>query len=278
MRFKMPLRKTGKIIPSYKQGFGTYGESNDPGLWKNIIGAWTPFLGPTGDTLRDHSRKLNHGSITSATWASGGLVFNGIDGLVDLPNVSSLRPTGSFTVSATINTDGSPGVQTIFASYSENPNVAGIAFQLNSSERLRGLIGNNSGSFALVVGSVVISGRTDVILRYDGSTISVWVDGELDTSAAWTNGAAYTGDNRILIGAQSTNGVTLINEFAGIIESVILQNHAPKATEIKEFDPHEMFRRPSPVKYLSPVAAAAPFFFLHKQNPGIREGARFGLR
>ena len=57
---------TPQHTPSYKQGFArNAAESENPGLWKGLAGAWFPSLGPTGATLRDISGRKNHGTLTN---------------------------------------------------------------------------------------------------------------------------------------------------------------------------------------------------------------------
>jgi len=53
-------------LPSFKTGFArSAGESANPSLWKGLVGAWVPALGPTGTTLRDVSGRQNDGTLTS---------------------------------------------------------------------------------------------------------------------------------------------------------------------------------------------------------------------
>ena len=50
--------------PSFSSGFArSAGESAHTGLWKGLVGAWVPALGPTGETLRDVSGHHNHGTL-----------------------------------------------------------------------------------------------------------------------------------------------------------------------------------------------------------------------
>ena len=57
--------------PSYKAGYAkNAGESENPHLWKGLVGAWMPSLGVTGDTLRDVSGNGNDGTLTNMDAAS----------------------------------------------------------------------------------------------------------------------------------------------------------------------------------------------------------------
>ena len=50
--------------PSW-QDFATHDESAYPQLWDGVIGAWCPFLGPTGRRQHDLSRSMNWQDATS---------------------------------------------------------------------------------------------------------------------------------------------------------------------------------------------------------------------
>jgi len=90
--------------PSYHQGFArSASESQYPGEWRGLIGAWIPSLGPTGDTLYDWSGfNDNDGALTSmdpaTDWVISGnprlpgyaLDFDGADDRVILGSDASI--------------------------------------------------------------------------------------------------------------------------------------------------------------------------------------------
>ena len=54
------------IIPTYQTGFARHAaESRAPDLWRGLVAAYLPFLGPTGLTLRDWSGYQHHGTLTN---------------------------------------------------------------------------------------------------------------------------------------------------------------------------------------------------------------------
>ena len=60
-------------LPSYHQGFARHaGESAHPGLWRGLVGAWVPALGPTGaSTIKDVSVYRHDAtgvSLTDTSW------------------------------------------------------------------------------------------------------------------------------------------------------------------------------------------------------------------
>lgn len=85
-------------------------ESRFPQLWRGLVGAWAPCLGPTGATLRDWSGRANHGTLTSmdpgTDWVlSGGnraLDVDATDDLIDCGSGQSLDDLPQLTASAWI--------------------------------------------------------------------------------------------------------------------------------------------------------------------------------
>ena len=71
--------------PSYAGGFASPERGLiDRSLWDGVVGAWCPSLGATGLTVRDHSGRGNHGTVTGMTaaeaWADpAGMTFDGTD-------------------------------------------------------------------------------------------------------------------------------------------------------------------------------------------------------
>lgn len=95
------------IRPSWKNGFARCAaESANPNLWKGLVGAWYPSLGPTGLTLRDVSGWHNHGTLTNmdpatdwvATEMGWALDFDGDDDKIPFDQTITLP--GDFTIIA----------------------------------------------------------------------------------------------------------------------------------------------------------------------------------
>lgn len=85
--------------PSYKASYAkNAGESENPHLWKGLVGAWMPSLGVTGETLRDVSGNGNHGTLTNmdaatdwvATSKGLALDFDGVDDVADIASPPSI--------------------------------------------------------------------------------------------------------------------------------------------------------------------------------------------
>lgn len=57
------------ITPSYEH-YGTHDSSAYPELWEECVGAWCPWIGPTGYSVVDFSGSGKHGTITYTTPAA----------------------------------------------------------------------------------------------------------------------------------------------------------------------------------------------------------------
>ena len=95
---------------TYKQGIArSANESAYPKLWKDLAGAWSPVLGPTGLTLFDVSGNNNHGTLTNMSadldWTAGEkgyqLDFVGTDDFIQFEASSATKvlevTTGDFS-------------------------------------------------------------------------------------------------------------------------------------------------------------------------------------
>jgi len=101
------LIRISSIRPSHQTGFArSAGKSAYPGLWRGLVGAWVPALGPTGGTLVDVSGFGNHGDVTTTMdpatdWTIGNnprvpgyaLDFDGVDQEIDFGS-SALLTSG----------------------------------------------------------------------------------------------------------------------------------------------------------------------------------------
>lgn len=59
------------------QHYATHDESDFPHLWRGVVGAWAPCLGPSGTRLHDHSGRANWGTLTDRTPVDAWVVQSG---------------------------------------------------------------------------------------------------------------------------------------------------------------------------------------------------------
>lgn len=106
----MPILRSARR-PSYQQGFArSAAESAYPQLWRGLVGAWVPSLGPTGGTLYDWSGYRNHGTLTNmdaaTDWTPGErgwkLDLDGSNDMISIGDVSTLEITSDMTVAAEV--------------------------------------------------------------------------------------------------------------------------------------------------------------------------------
>ncbi len=181
--------------PTWKSGFARSGrESAHPELWKGLVGAWAPGLGPTGlVTLKDVSaRKKNDGVFTATINSSD---FFPDDGryTVDLPGVSSPNINlgtdplltgigiGDFTLLIWINTTTNNS-----DIISNGVSTAGkFLLQIDGSDQAKAHLWTTGGSGITAGTSNIGDGAWHLIgQRVKGTVITVWVDGQEENSAA----------------------------------------------------------------------------------------------
>lgn len=136
----MPV--SNRIVPGYKQGWAVNQVSEFPGLWKGVDGSWSPFLGPTGGKLLDHSNKENHGTLTNGpTWIIGpdryALNFNRADSEYVDTNESALFNYGqlAFAVSFVARRNSIGTIHNFLGKFN-NAGVDGWYIQFRSSNEL----------------------------------------------------------------------------------------------------------------------------------------------
>ena len=159
-----------------------------PGLWRGCVGAWAPCLGPTGLTLRDWSGLKNHGTLTNGpTWSPSigkhSVRCDGTNDYILIPYSPQLetRTAYSYVVDCVYF-----GGQSDAMFYGKNAsggyyNTFGI---VPASRRL--VVYKDNAFHMLSNGSVTIGKRSVVALTFDGSTLSMWIDGVIDKSQSST--------------------------------------------------------------------------------------------
>lgn len=161
---------------------------------------------------------------------------------------ASMKPTGNFTVELWMRKSTGPSPDTMFQSYSQNSFlISGIRFELNTGSKLFGLIGRGIAggegvNWVQVVGATSVTDGNwhHVALVNDGSTLSVYLDGVLDGSTAWTFGPGYQSTNYCIIGAESDTGP--INQFYdGDLDDVRFWSTARTLTQLNTYKNQQLY-------------------------------------
>jgi hypothetical protein len=187
---------TGKqdYLPGFGQGFACCAaESEYPDLRNGLVGAWIPTFGPTGTALPDFSPNRNFSPITgNPTWAPGGITWAS----TLYAQCSQPLNVQQFTILADIlptNLSGGVVSQHVICqpvSTSWGGPYARYALRIETSTRGSRLLvgwvqdGNPTQNYAVGATSLTAGVRYCVALRYDGSELSVWINGVVDGCTA----------------------------------------------------------------------------------------------
>jgi hypothetical protein len=200
-----------------------------------LVGFWKLNEG-SASTAADSSGNNPHGTIAGdPAWVAGptgyALKFDGDGDYVDLGNDPSLNITNQITVAAWINVDtfdcewqaiitkgdGSWRLQ-------RNGTQGSIEFACTGAFVPNALVGSLFGT------ANVNDGRWHHITgTYDGSTICLYVDGELDVSSE-ADGLIEVNDYNLFIGA---NAEKSNRNFKGSIDDVRVYSYALSAEEVQ---------------------------------------------
>ena len=203
-----------------------------PDLDRGIVGHWT-FDESKGSIARDVSGHGNHGSVKGgAKWTKGivggALEFDGTDDFVVIPNESQFDITGSITVSAWIRLGSFSKPWQAIATKGDRAWRLHRANRRRSvgfacSDLSRGEVGDLLGSHDVADGK-----WHHVAGVLDGNTMSIFVDGALDASAASSPNISGN-DYAVLIGANAHARGRL---FHGLIDDVRIYDRALSVSEL----------------------------------------------
>ena len=203
-------------------------------LADGLVAAYS-FDQGAGTTLNDISGNGNHGSLTGATWTTGGrfggaLTFNGTSNLVTVADAASLDLTTGMTQEAWVRPSALGG-EWRTAIIKERP--GGLAYSLYAhgtdatnvpmAEVTIGGARTVAGSSALPIGI-----WTHIATTYDGATLRFFVNGVQVDQRAQT-GAITTSTSPLRIGGNSVWG----EYFAGQIDEVRIYDRALTAAEVQ---------------------------------------------
>lgn len=241
--------------PSWKQGFArSASESAYPNLWKGLVGAWAPFLGPTGLTLHDVSGRYNHGTLTNGpTWVGspggGALSFDGSNDYV--------------TITETFGASTAQPLSVLWRSRCRiaNPTAEGIFYIPGNGAKFYGYHWDIDGQNGLWVrargvireldGDIVQGDWHDFAAVWDSSDLTLYLDG-IPQSASGDGGSDP-------IGSSTTLGRAHESFYGAIdLEYTLIYSRALTPNEIQHLyvDPY-CWVRPRSRIWAAEVAVAA---------------------
>jgi hypothetical protein len=283
------------MIPTYGTGFArTAADSEAPELWRGLIGAWLPFLGPTGDTLHDWGGGKFSGTLTSmelaADWVvdDGGyaLAFDGSAEYVNIPDTAKLRPGESeWSISLWFWAANATQVGPIMCKRLNSSPYNQLNFEVGTITTSGGTTASKklsvvqleswSGATRFhVTDDDVVDGNWHhaVLVRPTSGAPSVYVDGEdMAMTQIQANGSepmdiSNTSPWRI----GSDNGAQY---FGGRVSAVLMYDRCLTAVEVQSLyiDRFSMWRERAPVFGIVAAAGVSIPVFIHhyKQAGGL---------
>ena len=224
--YPLTLTAANGVLPNATQSFTLTVTQATPGL----VAAYA-FNEGTGTTVNDSSGNGNNGTITNATWTTSGkygdgLVFNGTNALVTIPDAASLHLTTGMTLEAWVNPSS---VTSTFRDviYKGNDNYWLEATSVYSGEPAAGATLGSSDVATYGTAALATSTWTFLTETYNGSTLALYVNGKQVSSLAQT-GNILTSTNPLQIGGDSIYG----QYFQGMIDEVRVYNVALTAAQI----------------------------------------------
>ncbi|MEI6327256.1 MAG: LamG-like jellyroll fold domain-containing protein [Candidatus Roizmanbacteria bacterium] len=203
----------------------------------------------TGTTSLDDTVYANNGTLTnSPTWTSGylgsGILFDGVDDYVDVPNSTSLNPT-VVTLTAWFNATSLGG--SFPPLVKKSTATGGYSLEFN---------GTSLSMWAYIAGawrqSPVYTATTGVWTHvagtYDGTTLRLYVNGtQVGTGTAISGTIASPSANSLRIGSSPSEAGRY---FTGKIDDVRVYNRALTSTEIGQIK--------APAPSITPTASTTP--------------------
>jgi len=190
----------------------------------------TPSIVVTPTTNVGYTVTGSDGTCTNTVAVSiqgAALNFDGVDDNVSIPNNAVFNITDAITIESWIKTTGSPTNEQYIVTKNENSyyvalNVAGAVGQA-------GFYLDGVSSSWLYTNSNTLNDNNwhHIACTYDGSTMSIYVDGVLDNSIAIT-GTINTGIDNVYLGCRDNNQF-----FQGSMDEFRIWNRALCAVEIQ---------------------------------------------
>lgn len=246
------------IIPTYRQGFARYAaESEAPELWEGVVGAWLPFLGPTGSTLRDCSGLGRHGTLANmdlaTAWVTdvdawGNAIYTiGFDGDNDSILIPGWEPSNplagqsacTFSVWLRPDFDQTYGTEVYILEKNQRPR---FVFSPAIDDFTLVIFTGGSQRWLATTGLTWNSGEWHNLTGiYNGSTWASYWDGKFETSMAATGTIDDNPSYNLRIGSFHDG----TSPWLGSLGQVTIYKRALSDSERWQsyIDPYAMWRR-----------------------------------
>jgi chitodextrinase len=190
-------------------------------------------LDQNGSTVADASGNGNTGTVSGATWTSGGKFggaysFNGSSSYIDVKDSPSLDLTNGMTLEAWVKPSAASTWRNVIMKEQQGMLVYAL-YANGASAASHGEIYTSGGNDVAADSSSAVptSTWTHLAVTYDGSTLRLYQNGSLVGSSA-NAGTILTSTGDLRIGGDSIWG----EWFNGLIDEVRVYNRALSASEI----------------------------------------------
>lgn len=220
------------LYMAYGDAAITVSQENVKGTWDvNFKGVW--HLGEGGGTGYDSTANGNHLSDNvSATGTLGkignGQEFDGVDDYMDRADNASLSPT-NITIEAWVRRDATK-FQKIADKWYDG-STRSYTLGLGNTDIVRFEISRNGAETLLTssTGTIPLTTWAHVVGKYDGSTMSIHINGGVDGSDGSRSGTIYDNGEQLTIGLGAWNND---EKFDGHLDEVRVSSIARSANYI----------------------------------------------
>lgn len=205
----------------------------------SLVGKWT-FNENSGSTVSDGSTNGNNGTLSGGTsWTTGkdGNALNFNNGYVGVPGSASLNTISKcITLSAWVKAGANTSKSTVIERwlYGTGVNQRSYCLYLSPNGTVSfGLSSDGATSKWLTTKETIPQNTwTYVTATFDGSTMKLYINGKLSTSAASGFPTVFVPSGDLHIGFWQTSSTTWDAPFLGTIDEVKIFNEALSSSEI----------------------------------------------
>ena len=217
----------GNLTSSTEASFATAPQS--------LVAAYS-FNEGLGASANDASGNGNTGTILGATWMAGqyggALSFDGVDDHVDIPNSDSLNITGDAVTISLWAKAGSQNSDDYLVGKSNGAGTNGYSLYTGNLASLRFFTGTGERNRTPDFGFAWDNQWHHLAGVYDGNTVSIYVDGELQASGIASGSIVDSSSHNLTIGSYN-DASSSVSRFNGLIDEVRIYNEALSQKEIQ---------------------------------------------
>lgn len=210
------------------------------GLFRGISNAIYPLDGNSNDV----SGNANNGTDSNMSYGLGRFgdagVFNGSTSRIALPNNAGLKPTVLTIIAWYKGTQATQG--TIFQNWNNTSSKYYGFFIGLDGHLVRMLVAKGTGITPVTdfnfqySGSAVDDGKWHMIVgTWDGSYIKIYIDGNFETSTAWSATVTYTATQYPMIGVRQDTSATYAEYISGSVDNIVLLPYVLSDQDIRRY-------------------------------------------